>query len=165
MKMKALIIAITLVSVSLLPVHAQDKVSPKGDPVYPFPVPLEDQERFVIRLPELEDESAAKVELWIGKMVMVDPVNKHGMAGKVERKTLQGWGYSYLVAEWKGEMFSTLVEPGPGAKKVEKFISIGGVDLQRYNSKLPLVVYIPRGFEVRYRIWSAGEEVMKAVKE
>ncbi len=34
--------------------------------------------------------------------------------------------------------------------------------LLRYNSKLPVVVYVPEGFEVRYRIWQAGEKVIRA---
>jgi serine protease inhibitor ecotin len=37
--------------------------------------------------------------------------------------------------------------------------------LLRYNSKLPLVVYEPSGFEVRYRIWAAGEEAQQAIAE
>jgi ecotin len=28
--------------------------------------------------------------------------------------------------------------------------------LQRYDSELPVVTYVPEGFEVRYRIWTAG---------
>ena len=36
------------------------------------------------------------------------------------------------------------------------FITLGGEPyLVRYNSKLPLVVYVPAGSEVRYRIWAA----------
>jgi ecotin len=34
--------------------------------------------------------------------------------------------------------------------------------LLRYNSKLPVVVYVPNGFEVRYRIWRADESIGKA---
>jgi ecotin len=30
--------------------------------------------------------------------------------------------------------------------------------LLRYNSKLPVVVYVPVDFEVHYRIWTAREE-------
>jgi ecotin len=30
--------------------------------------------------------------------------------------------------------------------------------LIRYNSRLPVVVYVPEGVEVRYRIWRADPE-------
>ena len=40
-----------------------------------------------------------------------------------------------------------------------RFVTIGGEPfLLRYNSRLPIVVYVPEGVEVRYRIWSAGAE-------
>jgi ecotin len=34
--------------------------------------------------------------------------------------------------------------------------------LQRYNSRMPIVVYVPKGAEVRYRIWKAGKETNAA---
>ena len=38
--------------------------------------------------------------------------------------------------------------------------SLGGDPfLIRYNSRLPVVVYVPEGVEVRYRFWTAGPEV------
>ncbi|HWD31650.1 MAG TPA: ecotin family protein, partial [Pseudomonas sp.] len=37
--------------------------------------------------------------------------------------------------------------------------------LLRYNSKLPVVVYVPQGVEVRFRIWSASDEVKNATVE
>ena len=44
----------------------------------------------------------------------------------------------------------------PDAPQVERFISIGGeTRLLRYNSRLPFVVYVPAGVEVRYRLWRA----------
>jgi len=37
---------------------------------------------------------------------------------------------------------------------VKQFVH--GEPLQiRYNSRLPVVVYAPKGYEVRYRIWNA----------
>jgi ecotin len=45
--------------------------------------------------------------------------------------------------------------------KVERFITLGGEpELLRYNSRLPLVVYVPVGVEVRYRIWKADQEIL-----
>jgi len=48
---------------------------------------------------------------------------------------------------------------------VTRFITIGGDPyIIRYNSRLPIVVYVPEGVEVRYRIWTAGPEV-KAIEK
>jgi ecotin len=53
----------------------------------------------------------------------------------------------------------------PNAPKVERFITLGGEPyLLRYNSLLPIVVYVREGVEARHRIWSAGAEA-KAVDE
>jgi ecotin len=53
----------------------------------------------------------------------------------------------------------------PDAPKVNRFITLG-VDpyIIRYNSRVPIVVYVPEGAEVRYRIWTAGAEVKVAEK-
>jgi ecotin len=52
----------------------------------------------------------------------------------------------------------------PNAQKIERFITLGGEpDLLRYNSRLPLVVYLPEGVEVRYRIWRADKRVENAL--
>ena len=53
-------------------------------------------------------------------------------------------------------MAGTLMAPLPGTPQVEKFVTLGGEPyLVRYNSRLPLVIYVPEGVEVRYRIWRA----------
>lgn len=53
-------------------------------------------------------------------------------------------------------MAGTLMAPDPTAPKVDRFITLGGEPyLVRYNSKLPLVAYVPADVEVRYRIWRA----------
>jgi len=51
----------------------------------------------------------------------------------------------------------------PKAPKVDRFIRLGGDPyLIRYNSRLPIVVYVPEGVEVHYRLWHAdpGEKAM-----
>ena len=66
--------------------------------------------------------------------------------------------YRYVVSEL-GPMAGTLMGVDPNAPKVPRFITIGGEPyLIRYNSRLPVVVYVPEGVEVRYRIWSATPE-------
>jgi len=56
-------------------------------------------------------------------------------------------------------MAGTLMAIDPNVPKVERFITLGGDPyLIRYNSRLPVVVYVPEGVDVRYRIWSAESE-------
>jgi ecotin len=41
-----------------------------------------------------------------------------------------------------------------GHEQVEQFI-VGKPLLVQYNSRLPIVVYAPEGYEISYRIWQA----------
>ncbi len=52
-------------------------------------------------------------------------------------------------------MAGTMMAPDPNAPQVDRFISLGGEAMLRYNSRLPIVVYVPDGVEVRYRLWRA----------
>ena len=62
-------------------------------------------------------------------------------------------------------MAGTLTAVDPAAPKVDRFITLGGEPfLIRYNSRLPVLVYVPEGVEVRYRIWSAGS-ALKPMKQ
>ncbi|RQW83332.1 MAG: proteinase inhibitor I4 serpin, partial [Methylococcus sp.] len=46
-----------------------------------------------------------------------------------------------------------------------RFVTLGGEPyLIRYNSKLPVVVYVPKGNEVRYRVWRADGLVLPVEK-
>ncbi|MDP6337606.1 MAG: ecotin family protein, partial [Verrucomicrobiota bacterium] len=62
-----------------------------------------------------------------------------------------------------GPVASSLIGVPPGTPSVHKFVQ-GPSKLIRYNSRIPIVVYVPKGAEVRYRIWSATPETKKALK-
>ena len=112
--------------------------------------------RHVIRLPKQQDESAFRVELIIGKTVKTDASNSYFFGGTLEIETIPGWGFDRYILSKLGPMAGTLMAVDPNAPQVERFISIGGeARLLRYNSRLPLVVYVPAGVEVRYRLWRA----------
>ena len=131
----------------------------------PFPKAKEGMERFVIVLPEKKrgEDAGFKVELIPGKTMMTDGVNSYFMGASLAPKNLQGWGYTYYEIEGGGAVGSTLIGVPPGQPKVEKFVQ-GKPLLIRYNSRLPIVVYAPKGFKIRYRIWSAAEKTSEAKK-
>lgn len=118
--------------------------------------------RFVIPLPEMPraDENYS-VELVAGRVIQTDGVNRLRMDTTLEAKPLEGWGYTFYEMTGTGNVASTLMAPPPDAEPVDAFV--GGTPLTiRYNSRLPVVVYAPEGFEVRYRIWAAAEEHISA---
>jgi ecotin len=117
--------------------------------------------RHVLQLPQQADESAFKVELIVGKSVELDANNRYFFAGRIEEETIQGWGYTRYMVPRLGPVAGTLMAVDPNAPKLPRFITLGGEPhLIRYNSRLPVVVYVPEGVEVRYRIWTAGAESM-----
>ncbi|RQO33999.1 proteinase inhibitor I4 serpin [Herminiimonas sp. KBW02] len=133
-----------------------------ADNMKAFPVAEKGMTRHVLQLPAQSDESAYKVELIVGKEVATDERNRYFFGGVIEEKNIEGWGYTRYVVPKLGPMAGTMMAIDPNAPKVTRFISLsGGPYLIRYNSRLPVVVYVPQGVEVRYKIWRAGDEVKK----
>jgi ecotin len=120
-----------------------------------YPAAKAGQKRVVIHLAAKENEDDWQVEVVVGKVMETDGVNLHRLMGGVERKTVGGWGYTYLEAPESKGALSTRMGVPPGAPKVMAFVSYPAVGPFRYNSKLPVVVYVPEGYEVRYRFWKA----------
>lgn len=117
--------------------------------------------RYVLHLPKEANENLMQVELIVGKMVETDNTNHYFFAGKIEEETVQGWGFTQYKVAKLGPMAGTLMGVDPKAPKVSRFITLRGEPyLVRYNSRLPVVVYVPEGTEVRYRIWRGGAEAM-----
>ena len=115
--------------------------------------------RHVLHLPPQADEAGFKVELIVGRTVEIDAGNRYFFGGRIEEETIKGWGFPRFVVSKLGPMAGTLMAVDPNAPKVARFITLGGEPyIIRYNSRLPVVVYVPEGVEVRYRIWTAGAE-------
>lgn len=136
-----------------------------ADNMKAFPPAEAGMTRYVLPLPPEKDEDSLKVELVVGKMVKTDAGNRYFFAGTLATETVQGWGFNYHILRKLGPMAGTLMAVQPDAPKVDRFITLGGEpQLLRYNSRLPLVVYVPEGVEVRYRIWRAEPEARKVDK-
>jgi ecotin len=124
-----------------------------------FPPANEGMTRHVLMLPPHENEDSLRVELQIGKVVKTDPHNRFFFGGTLKDVNIEGWSFTRYVLSEIGPMGGTLIAVDPAEPKVERFITLGGeARLMRYNSRLPLVVYVPQGVEVRHRIWRADPE-------
>jgi ecotin len=125
-----------------------------------YPKPNAELTRHIITLPAKEKESDYKIELYAGKTMEVD-CNKHSLTGELEEKTVSDWGYPYLVFNTNGNIISTRMAC-PEASLHEEFVQADS-KLVRYNSKLPLVVYTPKGYEVKYHIWNRATREQRAI--
>jgi len=152
----------------LIPVLSLLLAVPAGhaaDNLKAFPPAGPGMSRHVLHLPQHDDESTLKVELVVGREVLVDANNRHFFGGQIEAETIEGWGFTRYKLTKLGPMAGTLMAVDPNAPKVARFVTLGGDPfLVRYNSRLPVVVYVPAGVEVRYRIWTAGPETRVIAK-
>jgi len=143
-------------------IHAQPAKKQQYNPLdlSMYPAAQEGFKRVYIQLPVNKNERELKVEVFIGKEQLVD-CNSYFIMGEVKEQTVEGWGYTYYDVASEGQVAGTLMAC-PGYKKKNKFVHMSHPLLLDYNSKLPIVVYVPAGLEVRYKIWTAGREMKKA---
>lgn len=125
-----------------------------ADNLKAFPAAEEGMTRHVVTLPQQPNEADFRVELMIGKTVKIDAANRYFFGGQLETESIPGWGFERYILRQLGPMAGTLMAVDPALPRVNRFITLGGeAKLLRYNSRLPLVVYVPRDAEVHHRIW------------
>ena len=135
--------------------HAMAQQSAQ-DNLKAYPAPTDGMKRLVVYLEPKEEEEDYRVELMVGKTLEVDAANRFFFAGSLEEETIEGWGFPKYIVKQIGPMAGTRIGVDPDAPKVKRFVRLGGEPkLLRYNSKLPLVVYVPKDAEVRMRVWVA----------
>ena len=158
-----LLVSSLLILMSCTSTEESDSLSEKKFADYDlsmYPESSDTLSRYIIELPIEEDEGLFNLEIWAGKSAKVD-CNKHSLAGKFNRKTVQGWGYSYYVFETDGMMMSTQMAC-PEENLTDKVVR-SKTEHVRYNSKLPVVVYCPKNIAIEYAIWSKSATPIKAI--
>ena len=116
-------------------------------------------------MPEVSHPENIKVQLLVGKTVEVDARNLHFFGGKLDEVNIDGWGFTRYVLPSLGPLAGTRMAIDPSEPKVEKFVLIGGeAPLLQYNSRLPIVVYVPEGCEVHYKLWK-GDQMATIAKK
>lgn len=127
-----------------------------------YPQPPAGRERMVVLLPHKsrEEEGDFKVEVVVGRTIETDGVNRSRFGGTLEERDIPGWGYSYFDAVGNFDTPAT-TRIAAGAARVREFVP-GPRLLVPYNSRLPLVVMVPAGCEVRWRLWKADGDLAPA---
>ena len=158
--MTKIAIIITTLTTMLLASNAiaqkQQKKFEKLD-ISMYPKTMQGYKQIVIQLPIEKNEENLKIELFIGIEKMVD-CNNHTLEGKSTEKNIDGGAYNYFMVESTGVSLSTkmaCLDP-----PTRKFVTMPPI-LSSYNSKLPIVIYVPQNIEVKYRIWRADSMIQK----
>lgn len=127
-----------------------------------YPAAPEGMERKVILLPHKERgvEEDFRIELVVGRTVPTDGVNRHRFGGELREVDIPGWGFSYYLVEGALDVPAATRIAADGDLK-PRFVP-GPSRLVAYNSRLPLVVMVPTGCEVRWRLWRAQPEIHAA---
>ncbi|KAK7198701.1 ecotin [Novymonas esmeraldas] len=124
----------------------------------PYPAPAPGQERKVIYLPPHDaaaEQQHLRVQLIPGRHEDCEDGRLYQLTGTVVEETVQGWGYSYYVVTM-GDVYVAHRHTPSDPENATTFVALHESPILPYNSKLPIVVYVPEGAEVRYRIWSDG---------
>ncbi|XXT21226.1 ecotin family protein [Sorangium sp. So ce429] len=118
----------------------------------PYPQTMNEKRRIVIDLPRLEDEDRARVEISFSKLLEGSDCNRKWISGTIKEGTIEGWSYPYWEVNSGGEIRSTLMGCGNTPTKTERVF--GEREMIRYNSKLPLVIYVPEGLDAEFRTFT-----------
>jgi ecotin len=127
-----------------------------------FPQATEGQVRWMIDLPKKNQEDLLQLEIIASKTMEID-CNKHTLMGDFKEESLQGFGYPYYTFSGSGDTVATRMACMDATAK--KTVVAAPGKIIRYNSKLPTIIYAPKGIDIGYRVWSAPEKTKAATAQ
>lgn len=118
-----------------------------------FPAAEDGQRRWLIWLeagPNNNEEASLRVELRVGVCTEVDGVNRYRLSGELHKRSVEGWGFDSYHYEGESQVASTRM--GTQGATAQSGTVWTASQLIRYNSRLPLVVYMPTHLQLSYRV-------------
>lgn len=126
-----------------------------------YPLPQENQRRYIIHLPKEYNEENLMIELKASKKFKKD-CNHIWFTGDLSTKTLTGWGYNYYIINNVSDIPASTKMLCPNQRMVVEQVDIslsGSKAMLDYNSKLPVVIYTPEDVNLSYIIWQADKHI------
>jgi ecotin len=115
-----------------------------------FPKAAQGMRQVVIRPPRRADEAQVRIEFYAGQIRTID-CNLVTIPVGLIRREVQGWAYPYWEMNPPPPAITTLMGCPPKSER-QAFVH-GRPETIDYRSALPIVVYVPVSYTVRYRIW------------
>jgi len=140
-----------------------------------YPAPALGERRWLVELPATPPPSRDpglssspedwRVQLIPGRTIEVD-CNRFSFGGRLRSQAVPGSDLRIVRISEVTPVASTRMACPPGEPTRRQFVPARAPELDalRYNPRLPLVIYVPAGSEVRYRVFSAGPEQAAAVE-
>lgn len=163
MRKQTFTLLITMVLTMLIGINnsSAQMVISKIDPSI-FPKAEKGYKKMVIEVPYSENDSNKKIQFNVGKWMDVDGCNTFNLMGTYEQKDLQGWGYSYYLFKTNGNVTSTMMAcPDKAGRNL--FVT-ALPQLVDYNGRMPIIIYVPEGYDVQFQIFKAENEVYRAAE-
>jgi ecotin len=122
-----------------------------AEAVTPLPARMNNKDRIVINLPQVENSTDLYVELSFSQYLEFSDCNSKILTGDILERFVDADGNSYFEIESHGYI-STMIGCFDEGKP-ERLIAPARQFI-RYNSRMPIVVYVPDGMDVVYRVIS-----------
>lgn len=131
----------------------------------PYPPAGEGQKRIIFALePHEEQEERDSYMLQIFPGYEVDAaadVDENTVTGNIEECSVEGYGYSYYRVK-----VDSAVAPEPAHSTApRRFVTVANLPMVAYDSRRPVVVYLPEDAQLRYSVWTSGKEMVAAQGE
>ncbi|EPY29525.1 ecotin [Strigomonas culicis] len=128
--------------------------------------PVEGNKRIIFALDPFDPSFEAahcRLQLIPGRMVELaraDASSAPTLGGTVEEMLLESGPTCYFV-DLAEELVMTRIALHAAAdeEKVRHFVPLADAPVFRYNSRFPVVVYLPEDAELRYSVWTSGGEM------
>lgn len=122
-----------------------------------FPSAQEGWEKIEVHLPAVKKGGEEyMVEFTIGFEMMTDTCNPYSLIGSWSEMELKESGRVYYIASTKGQVVKAMSDCTDN-KEVNEFVGLKS-KLILHEREQPLVVYIPEGYQLRYRLWNTNKK-------
>lgn len=121
-----------------------------------YPKAKEGMEQVIIDLPKVKSETLEyRVEFSVGKDMETDLCNPYTLIGEWIDKQVEDSELVYFIASTKGQVVKAM-NPCKNDKVKTQFVGIKSRFLE-YKNNQQLVVYVPEGYQLRYRVWNSDK--------